>query len=133
MATVSVTGTCCAFSPMAPAAKPTSVWVLPVISPASRTVLNVLFFHLADLDQMGERLRDLRGKRREPPLNGFFHESLRKKAGDSHPQPGIEIPGGVEKIGDVSVGSGLDLSIGTSDRRYRRIRSCSLSRRTASF
>ena len=77
---------------------------------------NVLFFHLADLDQMGKRLRDLRGKRREPPLNGFFHENLRKKkAGDSHPHQGIEIPGGV-KNDDVSGGNGLGLSAGTSDR-----------------
>ena len=53
---------------------------------------NVLFFHLADLDQMCKRLRDLRGKRREPPLNGFFHENLRKKAGDSQSPTGDRNP-----------------------------------------
>ena len=60
------------------------------------------FFHLADLDQMGKRLRDLRGKRREPPLNDFFHENLRKKkAGDSHPQPGDRNPRRGWEIDDV--------------------------------
>ena len=53
---------------------------------------------------MRKRLSDLRGKLREPALNDFFHENIRKKTGDSRPQPGIEIPGGVEeKTGSASV------------------------------
>ena len=72
MATVSATGTCCAFSPMAPAAKPTSVWVITGYFAGVQDSFNVLFFHLADLDQMGKRLRDLRGKRREPAFEWFF-------------------------------------------------------------
>ena len=71
MATVSATGTCCAFSPIAPAAKPDKRVGVTGYFTGVQDSSNVLFFHLADLDQMGKRLRDLRGKRREPPLNGF--------------------------------------------------------------